>query len=194
MQRRSPPTLRAQAITWLAQRDHSEQELRRKLLRWLSLHPGASASQGGPPVQRLPAGGAGEAPLSPVPLSGSEADAHADADAAVTQVLAWLREQGYLDDQRFAASRVDLRSARSGLSRIRNELAQLGVSLAPAQAEQLRATEMERAQALWARRFGAPASDARELARQARFLSGRGFSGEVIRRVLRDASQTWPAD
>jgi regulatory protein len=202
MQRRSPPTLRAQAITWLAQRDHSEQELRRKLLRWLSLKPGAAATRGTASGRTMSADGVAEAVMSPEDVVDTDtaccADAGehagADAEAAVSQVLTWLREQGYLDDQRFAASRVDLRSPRCGLSRIRNELAQLGVSLEPAQVEQLGATEMQRAQALWAKRFGQPASDARELARQARFLSGRGFSGEVVRRVLRQAAQPQPAD
>lgn len=192
MNRRSPPSLRAQAIAWLAQRDHSEQELRRKLLRWLSLHPEASAARAEPSVQSVPAPGAAGAVMPPARVL--DPDACTDADAAVTQVLSWLREQGYLDDQRFMASRIDLRSPRCGISRIRHELAQLGMALGPAEAEQLRTTELQRAQALWAKRFGQPATDPRELARQARFLSGRGFSGEVIRRVLRHAGQPLPAD
>jgi regulatory protein len=36
---------------------------------------------------------------------------------------------------------------------------------------------------VWARRFGQPAADRAERARQARFLAGRGFSADSIRRV-----------
>jgi regulatory protein len=46
-------------------------------------------------------------------------------------------------------------------------------------------TELERAREVWRRRFGAPAGDAVERARQMRFLAGRGFDGDVIRRVVR---------
>ncbi|MBL8303415.1 MAG: RecX family transcriptional regulator, partial [Ideonella sp.] len=42
--------------------------------------------------------------------------------------------------------------------------------------------------AVWQRRFGAAPADPREAARQARFLAGRGYSAEVVRRVLRDAA------
>ena len=46
-------------------------------------------------------------------------------------------------------------------------------------------TEFARAHTLWARRFDALPGDARERGRQGRFLLTRGFSGEVIHRVLR---------
>ena len=51
----------------------------------------------------------------------------------------------------------------------------------------LKDTELQRAQAVWQKRFGqtAPASDPKDYARQVRFLAGRGFSHEVIRRVLK---------
>ena len=51
-----------------------------------------------------------------------------------------------------------------------------------------RATEHERAQAVWRQRFGSVATDAPERARQMRFLAARGFSGDVVRRVVRDGS------
>lgn len=46
-------------------------------------------------------------------------------------------------------------------------------------------TELQRAHDIWRRRFGNPAQDPSERARQARFLAGRGFSSDVIRRVVR---------
>ena len=60
----------------------------------------------------------------------------------------------------------------------------------------LKGTELDEARAVWRKRFGKTSTDpqastdprastnARERARQARFLQGRGFSAEVIRRVV----------
>ena len=64
------------------------------------------------------------------------------------------------------------------------ELARHGLKLSAQPLQQLRESELERAIQLWRRRFGMPAQDLRERARQMRFLAGRGFSGEVIRQVL----------
>ena len=47
-------------------------------------------------------------------------------------------------------------------------------------------TELERARKAWRKRFGAQPASASERAKQIRFLLGRGFSLEVIRRVVRD--------
>ena len=48
--------------------------------------------------------------------------------------------------------------------------------------------ELERARAVWLRRFGdSPPQDARQWARQMRFLVARGFAGDVVRRVVPDA-------
>ena len=46
-------------------------------------------------------------------------------------------------------------------------------------------TELERARGVWQRRFDALPADAKERAKQGRFLLARGFSGAVVGRVLR---------
>ena len=51
------------------------------------------------------------------------------------------------------------------------------------------APELERAREVWTRKFGTPPADAREWARQARFLQGRGFPTDVIRRLLREPTE-----
>jgi regulatory protein len=48
----------------------------------------------------------------------------------------------------------------------------------------LKVQELESARAVWRKRFGRPPTSLQEKARQARFLAGRGFSSEVIHRVL----------
>jgi regulatory protein len=53
----------------------------------------------------------------------------------------------------------------------------------------LQASEVERARAVWRKKFGVPPADAAQRAKQARFLAARGFDGAVIRRVLGGTEQ-----
>jgi len=48
----------------------------------------------------------------------------------------------------------------------------------------VRADELERARAILARKYRAPADTPEERARRARFLQSRGFAPEVIRRLV----------
>lgn len=117
---------------------------------------------------------------------------HAQKDAAeagtateeVEAVLDWLQAHRYLCEERFVESRVHARASRFGNLRIRRELAQHGVALSADAAQQLKDSELARAREVWSRKFGQVAADATERARQMRFLAGRGFSGEAIRRVV----------
>ena len=49
----------------------------------------------------------------------------------------------------------------------------------------LKDSEFARAQGVWQRKFGAPAIAANERAKQYRFLLTRGFSSEVVRKVVK---------
>jgi regulatory protein len=80
---------------------------------------------------------------------------------------------------------VHVRESRYGNLRIRQELAQHGVTLDADQAQRLKETELARAHEVWVRKFGAAATDPAGRAKQQRFLAGRGFSAEVIRRVVK---------
>lgn len=96
-----------------------------------------------------------------------------------------------LSGERFADSLVHRRAERFGTALIRQELRQHRLDdaiVAPRLAE-LKASEFERARAVWAKRYGAPPADATERARQMRFLSARGFSAEVVRRVVGGAEE-----
>jgi regulatory protein len=161
-------SLKARALQWLAQREHSRSELRRKLLRV------ARAEQ----AERLAS--AGES------VGNAEADSGgcADPEQCVERLLDWLQQHRYLSEVRFVESRVQARAARYGNLRIRQELAQHGLSPDEQTLQQLRDSEFERARAVWQRKFGQPPADAHERARQMRFLAQRGFSAEVVRRVL----------
>lgn len=164
-----PLSLKARALRLLAQREHSRSELRRKL--W----PHALAAMDTPPP--VPASVA-------TSVSGADADVRAAAAGAVDRLLDALEAAGQLSDSRFVESRIHARAPRFGNRRIETELARLGVTIDAAASQTLRASELERARELWRRRFGQPATDARDRARQMRFLAGRGFPAEVIRRVV----------
>jgi regulatory protein len=111
---------------------------------------------------------------------------HAEDPAEIARVLDHLQSRGFIDHQRVADSLVHRRSAKLGAMRIRQELQAKGLDAQTVDAAvaSLRATELERAREVWRKKFGAPAQDANERAKQARFLAARGFGGEVIRRVL----------
>lgn len=165
------PSLRARALRLLAQREHSRSELRRKLL--------AHALK--VEVAKQPAGDGGA----------HDDDARDATAAALDDLLDALEAAGHLSEARFVESRVHARAPRFGRRRIEAELARHGLEIGAAADRELAASEVERAREVWARRFGAPPLDARERARQMRFLAGRGFEGDVIRRVVPPAT---PAD
>jgi regulatory protein len=107
-----------------------------------------------------------------------------DEPAEVEAVLDQLVEQGHLSDARFVEARVHTRHARFGNRRIELELRQHGLAPSPELRQQLRATEVARAYDVWRKKFGQRAADAAGRARQARFLAARGFSAEVVRRIV----------
>ena len=97
-----------------------------------------------------------------------------------------LTAKGFISEERVAASVMHRRAPRLGAARVLQEMRLKGLSaetLAEA-AGQLRATELERARAVWQKKFGTPAPDAATRAKHARFLAARGFAADVVRRVL----------
>ena len=118
-----------------------------------------------------------------------------DADE-VNAELDRLTELGLLSDARFADAFVRAKAARFGAARLRLELARRGVAaeqIGEAIADNCGDSELERARDIHRRKFAAAPGDAREWARQARFLQGRGFSTEIIRRVLKENPGDEPA-
>jgi regulatory protein len=113
--------------------------------------------------------------------------AHETEPGQLQRVLDELQAKGFIDEQRVVDSVLHRRAPRLGAGRIRQELQGKGLppTLVAEAVSALRATELERAREVWQRRFGTSSADAKERARQARFLAARGFSGEVIRRVLK---------
>ena len=111
---------------------------------------------------------------------------HAESAEQLSEALDALQARGFINEARVVESVVHRRAARLGASRVRQELQAKGVAQgAIAEAVQaLRSTELARAREVWAKKFGTPAADAKERARQVRFLISRGFAAEVVRRVV----------
>ncbi|MBK6614706.1 recombination regulator RecX [Ottowia sp.] len=112
-----------------------------------------------------------------------------DDDATLARVLDELTAKGFISEARVAQSVLHRRAGRLGAARVLQELRAKGLSgeVLEDAAEQLRGTELARAREVWRRKFGVPPQEAAERARQMRFLAGRGFSGDVVRRVVSGA-------
>ena len=140
-------SLKGRALKYLAAREHSRPELRRKLARYV------------------------------------------DDPETLEALLDELESKDLLSAERFVASVIHRKQARFGVARIERELSSHGL---PQQAVEdgvsaMRATEFDRAKAVWLRKFGGGVVSSEDRARQYRFLQMRGFSSDVIRRVLREA-------
>jgi len=98
-----------------------------------------------------------------------------------------FERQGWLSEHRLADQAVVFARGRYGSRRVLDQLGQKGVTGEPlARAtDALKAQELESARAVWRKRFGRPAADLAEKAKQARFLAARGFAPEVIQQVLK---------
>jgi regulatory protein len=155
-------SLKGQALKYLALREHSRTELRRKMV----------------PHAKLACASAAEADPVGHPQPSDE------VGPCLDKLLDWLESNGLLSQERFVESRVRTRAPRFGTSRIRQELAQHGVSLTAEQRADLDRSEYERALQVWARKFQDAPKDAAARAKQMRFLAARGFASDAIRRVV----------
>lgn len=112
-----------------------------------------------------------------------------EVPGTLASALDELAAKDFINETRVVQSVVNQRAPRMGAARVRQELLHKGIApeaVADAVAA-LRETELDRARDVWARRFGAPAADMKERARQVRFLLARGFSGDVVSKVVSPA-------
>jgi len=181
-------SLKSRALELLAQRDQSRAELRRKLLAYVR-EAGRIGAAGDVEVDAdIDRAETRTARLVACTSENAETTV-ADVPAEVDAVLDWLQAEGLLSNERFAEVRIHARAPRFGNLRIRQELARHDVTLTPEAQQALGDSELERARTVRARKFAAGPATPAEQARQARFLGARGFSPDVIRKVLRDAAR-----
>ena len=107
-------------------------------------------------------------------------------DTEVSELLDEFEAQGWLSEQRFVDAVVQTRRQRFGAAKVLDELRQKGVSETGLERarELLAEDELSVAREVWQKKFGSKPRSLAERARQSRFLAGRGFSGELIRKVL----------
>lgn len=122
----------------------------------------------------------------------------------IEDALNVLQEKGYLSDGRYAENRVRVRGSRYGNRRLVQELRMNGVdSDTISEAMQEAGDESARALAVWKRKFRELPQDPKERNRQIRFLASRGFSFDIISRILSggfeededgscDSGENWP--
>lgn len=167
--------LLSRAMRLLSQRDHSEDELRRKL-----------AAQSFKVKTRL--GGKTPNAFLPAPLPKVPTD-----PAVIEQVIAYCYQHNWLDDSRFTLSYIGSRSRQGyGAQRIRFELAQKGVDKECVQSA-LADCDIdwcEQAKQVAQRKFGVVLpTDWKEKAKLQRYLLYCGFFQEEIQSIYRDFAQ-----
>jgi len=110
----------------------------------------------------------------------------ASAQAQIALALDQLAAADLLSEARAAESVLNSQGRRYGSRRLKQVLLLKGLEpdLISATLRQAKGTELARAREVWRRRFGEQPADAAERARQMRFMAGRGFDGDVIRRVV----------
>jgi regulatory protein len=116
---------------------------------------------------------------------------HEQAPGELAKALDELQARDFINDGRAIESVVHRRAGKLGAARVKQELAAKGLSgeAVAAAMEGLRGTELDRAQGVWRKKFGSPATDANERAKQIRFLLTRGFNAEIVRKVVQGADE-----
>ena len=113
---------------------------------------------------------------------------YAESIDEVDALLDDLIARRLLSDERYVEARISARRARFGDARLAFELRTQGVGEELVKAALATGEdELSRARLVWQRKFSEEPceGDARERARQSRFLMSRGFSAETVRQVMR---------
>ena len=154
------PSLKARALRLLSLREYSRKSLAAKLAesesRWAK-------------------------------LGGEQLEQNSESTSVqIAAVLDDFEARGWLSDERFAEALVRKQSERYGTHKIANELKRAGVDGAQSAAllQSLRESEYQRAYELWNRKYGLVAQEQKERARQYRYLASKGFSSDVVVKVI----------
>lgn len=112
---------------------------------------------------------------------------HEETPGQLAQVLDELQAKDFISETRVVASVIHRRAGRLGAARIKYELQSkgLGAETVREAIDSLKASELERAREVWRKKFNEPAADAAGHAKQMRFLAARGFSGDIICKVIK---------
>lgn len=157
-------SIRAKALSLLAAREYSRVELQRKLATWQRRNAAANTE--------------------------GQQDATADDNLSAANALSVLLDEfetrGWLSDARLVEQAVNRLSRRYGARRVVQVLREKGVSRESVEAARpyLKSQALTSARDALQRRFNGIANTPEERARRMRFLQGRGFDYDVIRKAL----------
>jgi regulatory protein len=108
---------------------------------------------------------------------------YASSAESLAQVLEELATRKQLSDERYAEARTHWLARKYGAAKIRHDLRAHGVANAVVDRVSAQG-ELERARSILAKKYRQPAATREDKARRARFLQGRGFSMDVIQRLV----------
>lgn len=109
---------------------------------------------------------------------------HCESAAALRGMLDELLSKGRQSDERYAEERARVLSRKYGAARIRHDLRGRGIPEALADKVAPPENDLEKARQILARKYREPAASREERAKRARFLQSRGFSYDVIHRLV----------
>lgn len=100
-----------------------------------------------------------------------------------------FKQRGWLSEARYTEQIVHARKSRFGSLRVAHELREHGIAedLIDKAVTEIRDQELENARAIWQKKFGEVPKGREAWAKQARFLQGRGFGFDIIKKVLNGA-------
>ena len=145
------------AVMYLSRREHAQSELKRKLQLAFAEYDWPSN------------------------------DEFISLEQLIEAVLQYLANNNWQSDQRFATQIGKIKGERYGTARVKHALNQQGLSkeIVDATVADLAQSELQRAHAVWQKKFGEPPKNASEHAKQTRFMAYRGFSFDIIKKVIR---------
>ena len=115
----------------------------------------------------------------------------------IPALIADFKTRGWLSDARYAEQIVHARQSKFGAARVAHELREKGVddALIAEAVVSLQDNEVERAGEIWRKKFKTSPATREEWAKQARFMQSRGFTFDVIKKILsRHAENDSPED
>ncbi|HSH73981.1 MAG TPA: RecX family transcriptional regulator [Methylophilaceae bacterium] len=150
------PSLREKALAYLARREHSYQELKRKLRAHV-----------------------------PTAQDDLEVDLEAHYEA-VDALLEDFKKRGWLSEERFTEQIIHARQRKFGSMKIAHELRENGIDevLVEKAVAEVKDNDYANALSIYRKKYHAAPANREEWAKQARFLQGRGFGFDVIKKVL----------
>ena len=114
----------------------------------------------------------------------SKLSPHAGNTEDLQNLISGLKQKNQLSEERFAEERARSLSRKYGAARIRQDLRAKGVPEELVARFSSSEDELQRARAILERKYRTPADTREEKAKRMRFLQSRGFSSEIIFKLL----------